>query len=254
MNEPNPYLPITQQPESKAESLRSQLVSQSNTPATTSDNENWTTKEKMVYGLLTAVGIGGTIWLGTKLIKKTIANKEENKSFEDGAPATTAKQIKMAFENDGWWGTNVTALREALVNVSSQEDWDKTIKSYNKLYNSNLLKDMSDELQTTEYNEMMQIMNAKPKKKGQAPQTNPFKAWAKRLKSAFDKAYGIFGGTDGEAIVATLNEMPTQKTFIYTGVEYKKMYGSNLMEDLKAESEFGHYHEWISIITKKRKA
>lgn len=250
MNEPIPY--ITTKPSTEVTPY-SESVPYSKA-STTGENEKWTTKEKLVYGLLTAVGIGGTIWLGTKLIKKTIANKEENKSFDEGTPATTAKQIKMAFDNDGWWGTNVTALRQALVSIASQEDWDKVIKSYSKLFNSNLIKDMSDELQSTEYNEMMQIINAKPKKKGQAPQMNIYQAWAKRLKSAFDKEYGFFGGTDGEAIVATLNEMPTQKAFIYTGVEYKKLYGNNLIEDLKSESEFGQYNEWIAIITKKRKA
>ncbi len=251
MNEPIPYLPNTQLTENAPNSAIVPVIYKS--ANTTSSNEKWTTKEKVVYGLLTAVGIGGAIWLGTKLIKNTIANKEENKSFEDGTPATTAKQIKMAFENDGWWGTNVTLLRASITSVASQDEWDSIIKSYHKLYNSNLLKDMSDELQSTEYNEMLQIINAKPKKKGQAPQTSPYKAWAKRLKSAFDKAYGIFGGTDGEAIVATLNEMRTQKDFIYTGVEYKKLYGTNLINDLKSESEFGQYNEWILIITKKTK-
>jgi hypothetical protein len=251
LNEPIPYLANKQEPEVKTSSTP--VPVSYSTVNTTSENEKWTLKEKVIYGLLTAVGIGGTIWLGTKLIKKTIANKEENKSFDEGTPATTAKQIKMAFDNDGWWGTNVTALREALVSVSSQEDWDKIIKSYNKLYSSNLLKDLSDELQSTEYNEMLQIINAKPKKKGQAPQISPYKAWAKRLKSAFDKEYGFFGGTDGDAIVATLNEMPSQKSFIYTGVEYKKLYGTNLIDDLKSESEFEQYNEWITIITKKTK-
>jgi hypothetical protein len=250
LNEPKPYLPTKQDTE-----IKPVFYPESHPIAnTTSENEKWTTKEKLVYGLLSVVGIGGTIWLGTKLIKKTIANKEENKSFKDGTPATIAKQIKMAFDNDGWWGTNVVSLREALISVASQADWNATVKSYNKLYNSNLLKDMADELQSTEYNEMLQIINAKPKQKGQAPQISPYKAWAKRLKSAFDKAYGFFGGTDGEAIVATLNEMPTQKAFIYTGVEYKKLYGANLIDDLKSESEFGQYKEWIAIITKKKKS
>lgn len=255
MNEPIPYITTNQDPESKTESLRTPLVQPYYSNAsTTSNNEKWTVKEKVVYGLLTALGIGGTIWLGTKLIKKTIANKEENKSFEDGAPATIAKQIKMAFENDGWWGTNIILLRESLVSVASQDDWNKIVKSYSKLYNSNLMKDMSDELQSTEYNEMLQIINAKPKKKGQAPQINIYQAWAKRLKSAFDKEYGFFGGTDAEAIVAVLNEIPTQKDFIKTGVEYNKLYQQNLIEHLKSESEFGQYNDWMLIITKKHKA
>ena len=249
MNQPIPYKNKPNQPFQQND--EPVLIDYSVT--TTTEKEAWSIKEKVVYGLLTAIGIGGTIWIGNKLIKKAIANKEENKSFDDGAPATIAKQIKMAFDNDGWWGTNVEALREALISVETQADWNKVIKSYQKLYNSNLLKDLADELQSTEYNEMIQIINAKPLKKGQAPQGNQYRAWAKRLKSAFDKEYGIFGGTDAEAIVATLNEIPTQSAFIKTGVQYKALYGKNILDDLKAESEFGQYDEWIGIIVKKRK-
>ncbi len=220
--------------------------------------ETWTVKERIVYSLLGLVGVGGTIWLGKKIILNARSNKEENKSFEDGSSATTAKQIKMAFENDGWWGTNTGALREALVSVQSQEEWSKVIKSYEKLYSTptvkaNLLKDMSDELQSTEYNEMLQIINAKPKKKGQAPAMNQYRAWAKRLKAAFDKEYGFLPGSDSAAITATLNEIPTQAAFIQTGVEYKRQFGTNVMDDLKSESEFGQYDEWMGIIFQKRK-
>lgn len=225
------------------------------TPATTESKEGWTVKEKVVYGLLALVGIGGTIWLGNKLIHKAISNKEENKSFEDGSPATIAKQIKMAFDNDGWWGTDIPSLRDALTNVQSQADWDKVVKSYANLYNSNLLKDMTDELQTTEYNEMLQIINAKPLKKGQAtPQANQYRAWAKRLKAAFDKSYGFLPGTDEAAIVATFNEMPSQRAFVMTGIEFKKLYGTNLIDELKDESEGAEYAQWMTIIIKKKKA
>lgn len=226
----------------------------SNSVTTTTETNTWTTKEKIVYGLLSVVGIGGTIWWGNRFIHKQIADKAENKSFEDGSPQTIAKQIKMAFDNDGWWGTNITALREALTSVSSQADWNNVVKSYSQLYNSNLLKDMSDELQSSEYNEMVQIINAKPKKKGDPPLANQYSAWAKRLKAAFDKSYGIFGGTDSEAIVTALNEMPTQKVFVLTGIAYKKLYVKSLIDDLKSEAEFGQFSEWMGIILKKPKA
>lgn len=222
--------------------------------ATTLKDESWTLKEKIVYGLLAAATVGGTIWIGRKIILNTISNKEELKSFDEGTPATTAKQIKMAFDNDGWWGTNTDALREALISIASQEDWDKVIKSYQKQYNSNLIRDMADELQSTEYNEMMQIINAKPAKKGQAPPATQYRAWAKRLKAAFDKEYGFLPGTDGVAVKVTLDEIPTQAAFVKVGVEYKTLYGTNLFDDLKSEGEFGQYDEWLKIIVNKRKS
>lgn len=208
----------------------------------------------MIYGLLIAAGVGGTIWLGRKIILDVISNKEELKSFDEGAPATTAKQIKMAFENDGWWGTNTEALRRALMAVASQEEWDSVIQSYQKQYHANLIRDMADELQSTEYNEMMQIIGSKPAKKGQAAPATQYRAWAKRLKAAFDKTYGFLPGTDSVAVSVTLQEIPTQAAFVKAGVEYKTLYGTNLFDDLKAEAEFGQYDEWLKIIVNKRKS
>src|SRR5574337_806301 len=89
---------------------------------TQQDKETWTLKEKILFSLLGVVVVGGTIYIGRKIILNKIANKEE---------------------------------------------FAKVVKSYQKLYNGNLIKDMSDELQTTEYNEMLQILAATPEKKGQ---------------------------------------------------------------------------------------
>lgn len=220
---------------------------------TQQDKETWTLKEKILFSLLGVVVVGGTIYIGRKIILDKIANKEENKSFEDGTSATSAKQIKMAFENDGWPGTDTESLRSTLREIPSKEEFAKVVKSYQKLYNGNLIKDMSDELQSTEYNEMLQILAAKPDKKGQAPSPVAYTAWAKRMKAAFDKEYGFFGGTDAEAIIAVFNEIPTQTAFVKVAVEYKRLYGTNMLEDMKSESEFGQYDEWMKIITAKRK-
>lgn len=220
---------------------------------TQQDKETWTLKEKILFSLLGVVVVGGTIYIGRKIILDKIANKEENKSFEDGTSATSAKQIKMAFENDGWPGTDTESLRSTLREIPSKEEFAKVVKSYQKLYNGNLIKDMSDELQSTEYNEMLQILAAKPDKKGQAPSPIAYTAWAKRMKAAFDKEYGFFGGTDAEAIIAVFNEIPTQTAFVKVAVEYKRLYGTNMLEDLKSESEFGQYDDWMKIITAKRK-
>lgn len=220
---------------------------------TQQDKETWTLKEKILFSLLGVVVVGGTIYIGRKIILDKIANKEENKSFEDGTSATSAKQIKMAFENDGWPGTDTESLRSTLREIPSKEEFAKVVKSYQKLYNGNLIKDMSDELQSTEYNEMLQILAAKPDKKGQAPSPITYTAWAKRMKAAFDKEYGFFGGTDAEAIIAVFNEIPTQTAFVKVAVEYKRLYGTNMLEDLKSESEFGQYDDWMKIITAKRK-
>jgi hypothetical protein len=218
-------------------------------PAVTQDS--WTLKEKLVYSLIGFVVVGGTIWAVRRMVLKRIADKEANKSFEDGTPATYATQIKMAFENDGWPGTNTEALRTALQQISSKEEFAKVRDSYKSHYHANMLDDMKSELQSTEYNEMLQILAAKPDKKGQVSSELVYRAWAKRMKAAFDKSYGPFPGTDGDAIVAVFTEIPTQGAFVQVAARYKMMYGSNMLDDLKSESEFGQYDTWMKIITTK---
>jgi len=214
-----------------------------------------TLKEKILYGAGGLVVLGGGFILIRKWILHAISNREEKKTMDDGSPATFAKQVKMAFENDGWPGTDTTALRNTLREIPDRKTFDDVVKSYRKLYNGNLMYDLSDELQTTEYNEMLQIIEAKPKKRGaKLSPEEQYSSWAKRLQAAFDKSYGPFPGTDEKAIIAVFNEMPTQNAFVRTGVAYMRLYGKNLIEELKSELEFGEYETYMSTILRKPKA
>jgi len=218
-------------------------------------NNDLTLKEKLLYSLIGLGIVGGGIFFGRKFVLKSVANREEKKSFEDGTPATYAKQLKMAFDNDGWWGTDTEKVRSTLREIPSKQVFLQVQESYKKLYNSNLITDLSDELQTTEYNEMLQIIAQKPDKTGGQPPSvaNSYVGWAKRLKAAFDKSYGFLPGTDEDAIKAVFNEMPTQKAFVITGVAYQKLYGSNMMTDLKGELEMWEYNDYMKIILSKPK-
>ncbi len=112
---------------------------------------------------------------------------------------------------------------------------------------------MSDELQLTEYNEMLQIMQGKPEKDGKVPYLAQYNAWAKRLKAAFDKTYAFIPGTDEEAIKAVFTEIPTQTAFVNVGKVYNKLYNTNLITALKSELEFYEYNDYMKIITSKPK-
>lgn len=210
-------------------------------------------RNEFIYGILGLLAVGSVIYFGRKFILKRIANKEENSSLEEGTAPTYAKQLKMSFENDGWPGTDTTALRNTLRQIKSKDEFKQVMESYSKLYNSNLLKDISNELQSTEYNEMIQIVAAKPEKKGAVPRKTLYTAWAKRMKAAFDKTYGFFPGTDGDAIIAVFNEMPTQTALVQTAGVYKSLFGTNMLQDLKNEGEFGQYEQWMKIIIAKPK-
>jgi hypothetical protein len=220
-------------------------------------DEGLTLKEKIIFSLLGLGLFGGSVWLIRKIILKRIANKEETSTLDEGSVATSAKQIKMAFENDGWPGTNTKELRRILIEIPSKKDTSRVAKSYTKLYNRSMYTDMKDELQSTEYNEMLAIVAEKPDKGGKKTKpvdmSKKYDEWAKRLKAAFDKSYGPFPGTDEDAIKSVFNEIPSQAAFVEVGNHYAKLYGGNMTEDLKSESEFGQYSDWMKIITSKAK-
>ena len=213
-----------------------------------------TTREKVQYSLIGLAVLGGAAILINNLIKKSKSNLEERLTLEDGSAATFAKQLKMAFENDRWPGTDEEAIRQVLRKVASKEDFQKVIDSYQRLYSESLLRDMKDELTSSEYSEMIAIISAKPDRNDGSSQsynlsTSQYVSWARRLKAAFD----YFPGTDEDAIQAVFIEIPTQGAFQQVASSYRAEYGSDLIADLQGEFEFWEYGPMMKIITDKPK-
>jgi hypothetical protein len=225
---------------------------------TGTEKGEFTAKEKVIYSLVGIVILGSAFFIGRSLVRKAVSTSEERKSYDDNNPAAFAKRMRQAFDNDGWWGTNEEALRETIKAVPSKTAFKEVIKSYQKLYNGSLMKDMQDELQTSEYNEMIAIIATKPDKyvPGQLPAISgqQFLSWAKRLKAAFDLSYGWIPATDEAAIKTVFIEIPTQLAFQQVATVYKNEYGNDLLSDLKGELELWEYGPMLNIINKKPKA
>lgn len=220
----------------------------------------FTLKEKLQYSLIGLVVLGGSFFIGRTIIRKARATSEEKKTYDESNPAAYAKQIKMAFENDNYfgWGTDEEALRRTVRAIPSKDEFRKVINSYQKLYARSMMADMQDELSTTEYNEMLAIIAGKPDR-GTAQIQRPLTAgqylsWAKRLKAAFDITYWMLPGTDEDAIKAVFLEMPTQDAFWQTAQVYKNEYGRELMSDLKSELEIWEWAGMMGLIDKKPKS
>jgi hypothetical protein len=215
--------------------------------------------ERKVYSSLIAglVGLavaGGVIWLVDRKIKKVRAEKEETKSFGIDKHATWAKQFKLAFLNDGWWGTDVPLVRRTMRAIPSKEDFRKVQASYKALFKgANLIADLSDELTKLEYEEMLAIKNAKPEKaKDASTKVYDPVGWAKRLHAALSYTWlGFLPGTDEDAIKTVFIEIPTQKAFYKTALSYRKMYGTSLWTDLDGDLNWSW--DWKKALKKKPK-
>jgi hypothetical protein len=219
----------------------------------------FTLKEVVLYGSLSLIVLGGSFFIGRTIIRKARSTSEEKKTYTDDNAAYYAQKLKLAFENDMWfgWGTDEEAIREVLRSVPSKEAFKNIINSYQKLYTRSLMLDLKGELTTSEYNEMLAIIAGKPDKAdGDATVQvggQQYTSWAQRLKAAFDITYLFIPGTDEEAIKAVFTEMPTQLDFQKTALAYKTLFGNDLINDLKHELEFWEYGSYMSIINDKPK-
>jgi hypothetical protein len=193
------------------------------------------------------------IKFASKKIREVISSGEQNNSFGEKDHSTWAKQLKMAFDNDGWWGTDEVAVRQVLRAIPSQEDFRKVQQAYRRLYEGrNLIEDLTDELKSSEFNEMLAIIQSKPQKAKDAAEGSIYDphGWAKRLYNAMSIYYmGFIPGTDEDAILAVFAEMNTQQAFRDTKEAYQFQYGNSLEEDLDGDLDWSL--DWREIIEKK---
>ncbi len=120
-------------------------------------------KTLVVYS---AVGLGtatGLFFLGRHFLSKARSTQSQKSSLDEGDPATYAKQLKMAFDNDNYagWGTNEDMVFQVFNEIPSRTLYTKVQKEYAKLYGKSLNADLEDELSSDEYNELIRILNAK---------------------------------------------------------------------------------------------
>jgi hypothetical protein len=120
-------------------------------------------KTVVIYSTLGLGTATGLFFLARHFYKQTRANLSERRSLEEGDPATFAKQLKMAFENDNYfgWGTNWDVVKQVFLTVPTKNMYSKIQREYFNLYSKSLNADLEDELSSDEYNELIRILNEK---------------------------------------------------------------------------------------------
>lgn len=120
-------------------------------------------KTLVVYSTLGVGTATGLFLVARHFYKKAVANQSERRSLEEGDPATFAKQLKMAFENDNYfgWGTNWIVVKQVFEAIPSKSMYSKVQREYLRMYAKSLNADLEDELTSDEYNELIRILNGK---------------------------------------------------------------------------------------------
>ncbi|SKC47235.1 hypothetical protein [Ohtaekwangia koreensis] len=120
-------------------------------------------KTVVIYSTLGVGTATGLFLLGRHFYKKSQANRSEKHSLEEGDPATYAKQLKMAFDNDNYlsWGTDEEAITKVFQELPSKRMFERVQKEYFRMYSRSLNADLEEELSSEEYNNLIRLLNAK---------------------------------------------------------------------------------------------
>lgn len=123
-------------------------------------------RDLKTIAVYSALGLGtatGFLLLIRHFYKKARKNVVEKRSLTDGDPATYARQLKMAFDNDNWagWGTNTRMVLQVFQSMPTKATYQKVQNAYASLYNRSLTADLEDELTSEEYNQIISLLSTK---------------------------------------------------------------------------------------------
>lgn len=117
----------------------------------------------VLYSALGLATVTGAFLVARHFIRKAQENQSQKSSLDEGDPATYAKQLKMAFDNDNYlgWGTNEEQVFRVFNEIPSKSMYTRVQREYSNMYGKSLNADLEEELSADEYNELIRILNAK---------------------------------------------------------------------------------------------
>ncbi len=211
-------------------------------------------QQKMILG--SALGLTGLalIYFVHNKYWAIRENKTRDDSLEEGTSEDYANRIKMAFDNDGWWGTDVPALRVVMLDIPNIRVWENIKKDFRKLSaGAHLLTEMEKELTKTEWLEMQAIFSTLPSgSSGESGRTFDAGSIAKRINAAVNNVwFGFWTDVDNDAIDKALVEVPTKRDWEDVKDAYQRKYTADL-EDVLDDALWEWYGEdWEAVIESK---
>lgn len=141
--------------------------------ATSNTNSNdWIANLKTiaVYGIPVALTAGGLIYGATRYIKSTKKDSAQKDVLLYASPESIANQLRMAFENDYYPGTDEESVFDAFNKMPTQAYYQLVIAAYKSLFGSSfflqlsnsLPDDLKNELSAADYMKVASIIQSKP--------------------------------------------------------------------------------------------
>lgn len=202
------------------------------------DNAASDFKNYVLWGIIGTAAVGTLVYFGWKIITDKISDSESKGSLDNEDPAYYAKQFKIGFDNNNWYGADMETVRATMLAIPSKQFFRKVGDSYHRQYKSNLFKDLEKYLKSTEYQEMQAIYRVKPEKTGGSNATpiyDPY-AWAERIHAALSyETWGLMWGTDEDAIKQVIREIPNQAAWEDVKAAYESTYSIDIAEDIDGD-------------------
>jgi len=234
-----------------AAALHPQVASLPPAVVVQSGRERPENERKVIFWSL--VGVAGlTVATGTFLLmrhgfRKVRQRKAFHQTLDEGSPEAFANRIQMAFDNDGYWGTDMQALRKVFLDIPHVAFYKKVASEFQKLSKGDVLEDkLKGELKTQQWNELSAILNAKPGREGETSSFNALSI-AKRINAALNESWGFIPGTDDHALKVALSEIPSQAKWDQVAEAYQSEFTSSMGDDLDSDhSWWEHANSWFS--------
>ena len=126
--------------------------------------------KKILIGALGLLGLGAVALLTRSYYLRGRKNQAEKDAATEGHPATYAKLLYMAFENDNsfGWGTDEDLVFRVIRVIPSMDMYEKVIREYRDLTKGRSLNaDLSSELSSGDYSRVVAMLSQKEKKSKQ---------------------------------------------------------------------------------------
>jgi hypothetical protein len=212
-------------------------------------------------GRVIACVVGGAvaIYIGYRIYLNINAKQAQKNAYDSEKPESYAQEIKLALDNNNWlgWGTDNNAIRQTLTRLPSKDFMRKVVNAYASLYKGkSMMADVASDLSTSEYQELLAIIEAKPQSGDQLrPQilTNQqYASWVKRIQASINANSFFVTYTDHAMLMKVLQEVPTKAALQTLKSVYRALTGRDLDQDLKDRVSWWYSDDVKAIIDSKK--